>query len=701
MTGLCKSCFNSLGDEGPIQICFQARCEGVANSADDEGGENDIEGVNNNYSNDNSNNCDNCNNYCDVDLASDRLDTENSQLDPAFLHTGEEHLAGDLELDLEKLEDAEEDHNAFEPCVPTTHVAAKSLDFDTTIGTMGTSVLLNNVGTMLVRRDSTMRASRKERHLIERVVSSGEIGTVPIVYLEGILFPSIFWCLPHSSEGGILGSMPTPLFCQHATRKQFNVASVIDHARTRVKTIGTTSSTDGRYLSFQFDSLANGALEGQDTRVVLSRGFEECLGPAGIKARNAEDDFITDQIDSRQNVHNLCASERDNPSTLFVTLTCNQREHFGVRNIKRYIDDGEALENYKLYRRKWFPQEKELSSNEEREVQHSLVEASMSLICRNWLEVKTILLRYILKSPEKPFGEVLKIFCRDEYQGDAGNLCHLHFLITLAAAYNTPEGKISIESMIRGHIEEIVGLDEVDSFIDEGILDNWEDFERMKEQGRKFLMHTCSARCKRRTGPGQNDLRCRVPDTRKISTDLTKFFQLNLHMNHSKAATNVMERLELCRPLSETGGIFGPNEDFLKAKRIFPVARHGEGLISPVIGRLFAATRSSMNVQICTSFGTSRYVVKYLIKIDENNYVAFHAKHSDDKTIKAEHVFLHNTKITSSAINEAKKLKQSRHENRPKGRALASTEMMQIILAYPQIYTNMEFVKVSTLPLGE
>jgi len=30
-----------------------------------------------------------------------------------------------------------------------------------------------------------------------------------------------------------------------------------------------------------------------------------------------------------------------------------------------------------------------------------------------------------------------------------------------------------------------------------------------------------------------------------------------------------------------------------------------------------------MNVQICTSHGTTRYVVKYIIKVDESNYVAF------------------------------------------------------------------------------
>jgi hypothetical protein len=108
-----------------------------------------------------------------------------------------------------------------------------------------------------------------------------------------------------------------------------------------------------------------------------------------------------------------------------------------------------------------------------------------------------------------------------------------------------------------------------------------------------------------------------------------------------------------------------------------------------------------MNVQICTSHGTIRYVVKYLVKIDKNNYIVFSANQRNPDDMKAEKVFLHNTKITSSAINEKKKLDAGRHRARPRGRAMPLTEMLQIIYGYPQVFCNVEFIKVSTLPLGE
>ena len=85
-----------------------------------------------------------------------------------------------------------------------------------------------------------------------------------------------------------------------------------------------------------------------------------------------------------------------------------------------------------------------------------------------------------------------------------------------------------------------------------------------------------------------------------------------------------------------------------------PPVKFKEGNIRPVIGKIFAATRSTSNVQICTSFGTSRYIVKYLIKIDENNYVTMSTNQNEPLNTKAERVHLNNTKITSSAINEQK-----------------------------------------------
>ena len=653
---------------------------------------------------------------CDDDSIS--LESTGSSVEEgyyAFDHNLSGHTGDNVAFDLEHCPETDndefevEDDGAYRPIIPTTRTGAyegiateSECKDDSCDYNIGSSVMLNKCGSMLVRRNTQLQASRRERNLIERIVSYQDVGTVPLVYLEGVLFPSIFYSLPHASDGGVLGAMPISFFCQHQTRQQFNVASVAEHAKVRLTSIGNSASTCPKYCSFTFDAMANGALPGNDTRVVLSRGFEESMGPAGMRMRNKDDDFYTDSIDNRQNVHNLCASEREAPSTLFITLTCNQRDHFGVSPVKRYIDDGQALVNYQRYYKTHFPNEKPLSSKFLKEVQDSLVEACKTLIVRNWLEVKTLLLAYMLKSPEKPFGvDVLKIFNRDEYQADVGNLCHMHMLVTLPLSYDNAEDKIKIQKLIRGSVDDIVSFDEVDGYIKEGLLDDWEDYELMKEQASKFLKHVHDSRCKMRTGSGDKELKCRRPDPILMSGDITSFYEATLNAFHSKPACDIMERIGLCEPMMSTNGVFKGKESFLIPKRILPPARRDEGNISPVIGRLFVATRSSMNVQICTSHGTSRYIVKYLIKIDENNYIAFSVNQRDPTDIKSEKVFLHNTKVATSKINEDKRLRESRHWNKPKGRAISSPEQIQILLGYPQVYSTAEFIRVPTVPLGE
>ena len=113
-----------------------------------------------------------------------------------------------------------------------------------------------------------------------------------------------------------------------------------------------------------------------------------------------------------------------------------------------------------------------------------------------------------------------------------------------------------------------------------------------------------------------------------------------------------MQRLGL---VDIAGGEIVLKRDYLQAKRIYPPVRHGEGCITPVVSRLFVATRSTMNIQVCTSHGTVRYVVKYIVKVDENNYIAFSAPYGQKNgELVAEKVFLHNTKIASSAFNKQK-----------------------------------------------
>ena len=79
-----------------------------------------------------------------------------------------------------------------------------------------------------------------------------------------------------------------------------------------------------------------------DTRMVLHKGLtvaEDELG--GLEVRQKNDSALLGSVNSKQVVRNLCASQKYHHMDFFITLTCNQKKHFGVAPIKNWIDSGD------------------------------------------------------------------------------------------------------------------------------------------------------------------------------------------------------------------------------------------------------------------------------------------------------------------------------------------------------------------------
>ena len=93
----------------------------------------------------------------------------------------------------------------------------------------------------------------------------------------------------------------------------------------------------------------------------------------------------------------------------------------------------------------------------------------------------------------------------------------------------------------------------------------------------------------------------------------------------------------------------------------------------------------------------SKYVCKYIGKFDEGNYVVLcQDNHTGQWVLGKSH--LHNTKIVRSHINEQKAYKQDRRKNYPIGRDMPRFGIRQIILGHPEVFTNIKFIEISTLP---
>ena len=78
--------------------------------------------------------------------------------------------------------------------------------------------------------------------------------------------------------------------------------------------------------------MANLALNRHDTRLVLNRGFQVADTSSGLSVNGKNSSSLHDSIDSKKMVRNLCTSQKYKRFTEFLTLTCNMKQHFGVKN---------------------------------------------------------------------------------------------------------------------------------------------------------------------------------------------------------------------------------------------------------------------------------------------------------------------------------------------------------------------------------
>ena len=152
-----------------------------------------------------------------------------------------------------------------------------------------------------------------------------------------------------------------------------------------------------------------------------------------MKLRGKEDSCLTNSVDNKQMVRNLCMSQKFFQWDHFCTYTCNKKTHFGTAPIKKWIDSGEWQRN--------FPSFEMLELDEKKEIKNAVVQASATLLLHIWEEVFLLFINYLRISKSSPFKNVNDIFARKEYQKLRGNLSHCHLMIQLKMEMMTTEEK--------------------------------------------------------------------------------------------------------------------------------------------------------------------------------------------------------------------------------------------------------------------
>lgn len=101
---------------------------------------------------------------------------------------------------------------------------------------MCSHVLFNKQARLLVRRKHKLTASRAQNHWLQKIVAQTNTGpsahpfvnrTIPLLYLEGTLFPNIFY--KATDDGSLVGPMPTPTLADNTTIKKWGLTLLHDH----------------------------------------------------------------------------------------------------------------------------------------------------------------------------------------------------------------------------------------------------------------------------------------------------------------------------------------------------------------------------------------------------------------------------------------------------------------------------------------
>ena len=148
--------------------------------------------------------------------------------------------------------------------------------------TLNVHILLNQCGCLLTRKNHLIKGDRKKTFFPQKLCSISIGSSIPLMYPEAMVFPSIFWKSTQDACS-IVGAIPSPLLSESI--KSFGFASIPDHIRSRITNPSVTTNSDFHYTSFCYDKLTNLAANHQDTRIIIKRGLtvDEQSGEIGIE----------------------------------------------------------------------------------------------------------------------------------------------------------------------------------------------------------------------------------------------------------------------------------------------------------------------------------------------------------------------------------------------------------------------------------
>ena len=197
--------------------------------------------------------------------------------------------------------------------------------------------LLNHHLRVLTRYSNAPKPPVTTLQMLQSICSKSPQFSVPLLYPEGMLFPTIFWAQANNS---IIGAIPSAFYSNITDHTHIaTVSSLRDHFLVRVMDNTLLTSHDFHYLQFAFDTLLNCDLNRNSAVVACQRGLEAIVRHGHKLFPDGQESILKfDEIDARREVNRLVATLRTNGAwTYFITLTCNDSATPGVAPLRKAI----------------------------------------------------------------------------------------------------------------------------------------------------------------------------------------------------------------------------------------------------------------------------------------------------------------------------------------------------------------------------
>ena len=527
-------------------------------------------------------------------------------------------------------------------------------------------VLLNGECQLLKRLRYPKHVGKKFQRFFQNFISTLPGRSIPLLQPEACLFPSIFF--KQLEDGSFPGALPFFLYDDRNANSKFDFDGLHEHMRLRLKDSTLLTSSNLAYIMYAFDSVLNLSLTKCHTNQLFKRGLQTIsIGKyRPHQLTSTESVLKMDSVDSDVHVNRLgtaCASETPD---LFVTFTCNQKEHPGVAEVVQAI--------YEVYGNATTAELKEV------------LQAYMVIIVRCWTRTIELLIDYLRYSEEHILGEILKVWGRAEFQSAAANLQHYHILFWLK---NVDEDVIDKIACAQKHVlAEFKKLFHANF----GTVDSAEQAGKLFDDCVRVQTHDCEkGHCMKKVR-FNGERKCRFPPYPQSHVPWYKEF----HQPHSEEALEALQEIQLAEPRP---GVYDCLQvtSTLKAGKYMYAATSGEHM-SPLNVALWSICKSSLNVlKVCKSVA-SRYLTSYAAGKEEHVEVAINPDNAhnvlDVKVLKTE-----NKKLAGVRKILARQKLEEKNQGLIDSTTIASTECVSWMLQLPTVITTLDFVSVPTVAL--